>query len=41
MNIDSKVLSIINNAENKLQDFYKELENFFKSKKSFGGFSKQ
>ncbi len=40
MNIDSKVLSIINNAENKLQDFYKELENtaFLNQKKVLEAF---
>ena len=40
MSIDSKVLSIINNAENKLQDFYKELENtaFLNQKKVLEAF---
>lgn len=40
MNIDSKVLSIINNAENKLQNFYKELENtaFLNQKKVLEAF---
>ena len=40
MNIDSKFLSIINNAENKLQDFYKELENtaFLNQKKVLEAF---
>ncbi len=40
MNIDSKVLSIINNAENKLEDFYKELENtaFLNQKKVLEAF---